>query len=42
MEPEIIRGTIAAVLYQNEANGYTVVRFETEAGETVRWWAPFR
>ena len=34
-EPEIIRGTIAAVLYQNEANGYTVVRFSTEAGETV-------
>lgn len=34
-EPELIRGTIAAVLYQNEANGYTVVRFETEAGETV-------
>lgn len=34
-EDEMIRGTIAAVLYQNEANGYTVVRFETEAGETV-------
>ena len=34
-EPTIIRGTIAAVLYQNEATGYTVVRFQTEAGESI-------
>lgn len=34
-ELEIIRGSITAVLYQNEANGYTVVRFETETEETI-------
>ncbi len=34
-ENEVIRGAVAAVLYQNEMNGYTVVRFSTEAGETV-------
>ncbi len=32
---EIIRGTISAILYQNEANGYTVIRFTTEADETI-------
>ena len=34
-EPTIIRGTIAAVLYQNEANGYTVVRFQTDEGDSI-------
>ena len=32
---EIIRGTVAAVLYQNQENGYTVVRFTTEQGITI-------
>ena len=32
---EVIRGSIAAVLYQNEVNGYTVIRFTTEDLETI-------
>lgn len=32
---EIVRGTILAVLFQNEDNGYTVLRFETEGGEII-------
>ena len=34
-DTQMIRGTVAAVLYENEANGYTVVRFQTEAGESI-------
>ena len=34
-QQEVIRGSIAAVLYQNEINGYTVIRFTTEALETI-------
>ena len=34
-QQEVIRGSIAAVLYQNESNGYTVIRFTTEAMETI-------
>ena len=32
---ELIRGTVAAVLYQNQENGYTVVRFTTEQGINI-------
>ena len=32
---EIIRGAVAAILYQNEANGYTVIRFTTETRQTI-------
>lgn len=32
---EIIRGVVATILYQNELNGYTVVRFSTEDGQTI-------
>ena len=32
---EIIRGAVAAILYQNEANGYTVIRFTTENQQTI-------
>jgi len=32
---EILRGSIAAVIYQNEENGYSVIRLQTENGETV-------
>lgn len=32
---EMVRGTILAVLFQNEDNGYTVLRFETEGGEVI-------
>ncbi len=32
---EVIRGTVAAVLYQNEVSGYTVIRFVSEAQETI-------
>lgn len=31
----MVRGTILAVLFQNEDNGYTVLRFETEGGEAI-------
>lgn len=34
-EQEILRGTVAAVVYQNEDNGYAVLRLKTESGETV-------
>ncbi len=32
---EIIRGTVLAVLFQNQENGYTVVRFTTEENVTI-------
>ena len=32
---EMVRGTILAVLFQNEDNGYTVLRFETEGGDVI-------
>ena len=35
MEQTILRGTVAAVVYQNEENGYAVLRLKTEGGETV-------
>ena len=31
----MIRGSVAAVIYQNEENGYSVIRFQTEGGETI-------
>ena len=31
----MIRGSVTAVVYQNEENGYAVLRFQTEGGETV-------
>ena len=34
-EPVLVRGTILAVLFQNEDNGYTVLRFEKEDGEVI-------
>ena len=30
-----LTGNVSAVVYQNEENGYTVLRLETDAGETV-------
>ena len=30
-----LAGNVSAVIYQNEENGYTVLRLETDAGETV-------
>ncbi len=35
MELETINGTVAAVIYQNEDNGYSVIRIETEEGDEV-------
>ena len=32
---ELIRGSVAAVVYQNEENGYAVIRLRTEDGSTV-------
>ena len=32
---EIIRGTVLAVLFQNQENGYTVIRFTTEQQNTI-------
>ena len=34
-QQEMIRGSVAAVIYQNEENGYSVIRFQTEGGETI-------
>ena len=34
-EQIVIRGIISAVLFQNEENGYTVLRFAPEGGETI-------
>ncbi len=31
----MIRGSVTAVVYQNEANGYSVIRFAQEDGETI-------
>ena len=35
LEPEILQGTIGAVVYQNYENGYAVLRLLCEAGQTV-------
>lgn len=34
-EQVLIRGTVAAVLYQNQENGYSVIRFTTDQGVTI-------
>ena len=34
-EQELIRGTVAAVLYQNQENGYSVIRFTTDQGVMI-------
>ena len=34
-DQEILRGSVETVIYQNDENGYAVLRFRTEAGETV-------
>ena len=35
MEQEILYGVVTAVVYQNPENGYAVLRFRTQEGETV-------
>ncbi|MCI8524499.1 MAG: ATP-dependent RecD-like DNA helicase [Oscillospiraceae bacterium] len=37
MEPqqELIRGSVAGITYQNEENGYAVIRLATDGGETI-------
>ena len=32
---ELIRGSVAAVIYQNEENGYAVLRLQCEDGEEI-------
>ncbi len=34
-EQTILRGAVSAVVYQNEGNGYAVLRLKTEGGETI-------
>ena len=34
-QQELIRGSVAAVVYQNEENGYAVIRLAAESGETI-------
>ena len=34
-QQELIRGSVAAVVYQNEENGYAVIRLAAETGETI-------
>ncbi|HIS63829.1 MAG TPA: ATP-dependent RecD-like DNA helicase [Candidatus Avoscillospira avistercoris] len=31
----MIRGSVSTIVYQNEENGYAVLRFDTEGGETI-------
>lgn len=35
VQQEMIRGSVSAVIYQNEENGYAVLRFDAEGGETI-------
>ena len=35
VQQEMIRGSVSAIVYQNEENGYAVLRFDTEGGETI-------
>ena len=32
-------GTVHSIIFQNQENGYTVLRLLTEEGEWSRWWA---
>ena len=34
-EPEILQGTIAAVVFQNYDNGYAVLRLRCQTGDTI-------
>lgn len=34
-EQTLIRGTVEAVLFENQENGYTVIRFKNESGEII-------
>ena len=34
-ELELLRGSVAAVVYQNPENGYTVLRFSCEDGQQI-------
>ena len=34
-EQELLRGTVAAVVYYNAENGYTVLKLQCEDGELV-------
>lgn len=35
VQQEMIRGSVSTIVYQNEENGYAVLRFDTEGGETI-------
>ena len=35
MDHEILYGAVAAIIFQNPENGYTVLRFKTQDGEMV-------
>ena len=35
MEQELISGTIAAVVYQNQENGYAVIKLDSEDGAVI-------
>ena len=34
-QQELVRGSVTAVVYQNEENGYAVIRLAAESGETI-------
>ena len=34
-QQEMISGSVAAVVFQNEENGYTVLRLNSDGGETI-------
>ena len=35
VEQEILRGTVQSIVYQNQENGYAVLRLTAETGELV-------
>ena len=35
MEQEMLYGTVAAIVFQNQENGYTVLRLRSQDGEMV-------
>ena len=35
MEQEVLCGTVAAIVFQNQENGYTVLRLRSQDGELV-------
>jgi len=35
MQNDVVEGTVSAIIYQNEENGYTILRLDTKGGEEI-------